>query len=192
MPSKVNAEMKKLENDVNTSSVMKKIDKHISDLKDKLVTIEEYGAEAYAEGNEAVVNKYADLVVYIQGNIDQLTVVKADVMCQKISGNVTGILGTTIGSITKVGQLMTGTQNPRKLKKFTDTMIRSVTRNKRMQEEITEALDVSSAVTMSSTDSQKAQAIALFKNRAAEKRSFTDAEVQLSKEVDNEKNMSSV
>lgn len=151
--------------------LMMGIDRCITDLSHQLDDLVEHGAEAFMAGNDEMVNKLMDLVVYVNTNIGRLKSYKADVMTQMVSLKTAFIMANTMGTMATVARNTDSIIEVRGLERARRSILKSAGKAAVSRKQLETIMSQVGRTTVDSTysEEQRAQAKQLFRGRAAEK-----------------------
>ena len=167
----IKREMDRMDQRMRIRSGIDEIDRELCGLEEYRREVTEYGAEAFASGDESAVDQYADILSSIETGSAQLKRLRNDLMTNQISGDIYAVMGNIVDTFSRVERAAPSALLGKKMKRQRGVLLRNSLRRHAAMREMGKTVKSASAVTtdMLSSEGQRAEARRVFISRAKEK-----------------------
>ena len=167
----IKREMDRMDRRMRIQSGINEIDRELGGLEEYRKEVTEYGAEAFAAGDESAMDQYADILSSIETGSTQLKRLRNDLMTHQISGDIYAVMGNIVDTFSRVERSVPHTLRGRRMEKQRGVLLRNSLRRHAAMREMGKTVQSASMVTtdMLSSEEQRAEARRIFISRAKER-----------------------
>ena len=164
-------EMDRMDRRMRIRTGIDEIDRELCGLEEYRKEVTEYGAEAFAAGDESAMDQYADILSSIETGSAQLKRLRNDLMTHQISGDIYAVMGNIVDTFSRVERSVPRALFGKKMEKQRGVLLRNSLRRHAAMREMGKTVQSASMVTtdMLSSEEQRAEARRVFISRAKEK-----------------------
>ena len=121
----IKREMDRMDRRMRIRTGIDEIDRELGGLEEYRKEVTEYGAEAFAAGDESAMDQYADILSSIETGSAQLKRLRNDLMTHQISGDIYAVMGNIVDTFSRVERSVPRALFGKKMEKQRGVLLRN-------------------------------------------------------------------